>query len=91
MHHMNHSDNYQLMHELGHQLEAEDHYCENEGESNCGSVYCCVHGDNKESALICTMNDGTYFNTASDETLFCFVCQGLIGDHLSEHHLKEGS
>ena len=85
MSHMNHSKNFQFLHELSHQLGAYDHYCKN-GNSGCEDPYCCECRPEMAASESCVMFDGEHVETATDQALFCSVCISIINGHLYSHH-----
>ena len=79
---------YELMHETAHQLGTNDHYCYgiNQDTGICENNYCDRCVDKKNTFPFCVMNRP--FNTEKYDTseLFCSECEGMIKEHLSDHH-----
>ena len=84
-----------LIHEIGHQLGAYDHYCyikqdfdgDGYAESSCTNFNCdkCVKG--LEDIRPCVMGTAYYsLEDITNENLFCNDCIQLLNEHLSDHH-----
>ncbi len=78
---------YDLLHELSHQIGAEDHYCYGKNESGkCSNSYCdeCVNGYSGPRAN-CIMGVRHNISQRTDNLLYCNDCISLIQQHIENN------
>ncbi len=77
-----------LMHELSHQINAQDHYCNKDLANNipCTIPTCdlCVRGLGTERECLMTHQDK--YSTLPNNDLYCSECLSRISRHLNDHH-----
>jgi len=81
-----------LLHEVGHELGAPDHYCYEHisGKDEFGNCYnstCWTCALKLQVQPICVMTGNiTDIEKTSIETLFCNSCKNTIAAHIQSHH-----
>ena len=77
---------FALMHELSHQLGAQDHYCyENGGDGACSNDYCDECKNGQEDPRACLMSYVYDISDLTDENMYCDDCLTIIQEYLNEY------
>ena len=78
---------FSLLHELSHQLNADDHYCYGKGQSGrCVNPTCDECTLNYSAPRACVMSRRYDISTLTDDEMYCDDCLRIIRAHLDEHH-----
>ena len=74
-----------LVHELNHQYDGKDHYCEKDDNDECKNKEICSSCGDAPRPESCVMKRGKYCDIYAD-TVICAECLQDILTHLKDHH-----
>ena len=74
-----------LVHELNHQYDGKDHYCEKDDNNVCKNKEICSSCGDAPRPKSCVMNSGGHCDVYAD-TVICAECLQDILTHLKDHH-----
>ena len=83
------NNEYSLMHELAHSLNADDHYCKRDFDENdkCSNPACDeCHVLGQDGVRFFIMGKREDLATLLSQNTFCSSCVILINEHINDHH-----